>query len=136
MKVLDIMSSPVITVALDDNLSVVYEIFSNTKFHHLLVVEGKRLFGVVSDRDLLKAISPNIGTAAEKNSDTVTLNKKVHQVMTRKPICIKPEANIYKALALFEQHNVSCIPVVDDKYEPVGIISWRDIIKTLLKAKK
>lgn len=136
MKAIDIMSSPVVTVTLDDNLFVVYEMFESTKFHHVLVVEDKRLFGVVSDRDLLKALSPNIGTAAEKSSDTATLNKKVHQVMSRKPISIKPDANIYKALEIFEQHNVSCIPVIDDDAIPVGIISWRDIVKALLKAKK
>lgn len=136
MKAIDIMSSPVVTVTLDDNLFVVYEVFESTKFHHVLVVEDKRLFGVVSDRDLLKALSPNIGTAAEKSSDTATLNKKVHQVMSRKPISIKPDANIYKALEIFEQHNVSCIPVIDDDAIPVGIISWRDIVKALLKAKK
>lgn len=136
MKAIDIMSSPVVTVTLDDNLFVVYDVFESTKFHHVLVVEDKRLFGVVSDRDLLKALSPNIGTAAEKSSDTATLNKKVHQVMSRKPISIKPDANIYKALEIFEQHNVSCIPVIDDDAIPVGIISWRDIVKALLKAKK
>ena len=136
MKAIDIMSSPVVTVTLDDNLFVVYDVFESTKFHHVLVVEDKRLFGVVSDRDLLKALSPNIGTAAEKSSDTATLNKKVHQVMSRKPISIKPDANIYKALEICEQHNVSCIPVIDDDAIPVGIISWRDIVKALLKAKK
>ncbi len=135
MKVKDIMSSPVTTVQLDDNLSVVNRIFSSTKFHHLLVVENEKLFGIVSDRDLLKALSPNLGTAAEKLSDKATLNKKVHQVMSRKPITIDPMASVYKAIEIFEQHNVTCIPVVDAAGIPVGILSWRDIFKAIRRAK-
>ena len=62
MNVSDIMSKHVVTVEFDDRLSAVKDIFDNAKFHHLLVVEAGVLFGVVSDRDLLKSISPNIGT--------------------------------------------------------------------------
>ncbi|WP_159820184.1 CBS domain-containing protein [Colwellia sp. 20A7] len=133
MHVKQIMSSPVITIELDDNLTVVGEKFLNTKFHHLLVVENNKLFGVVSDRDLLKAISPKIGTAAEKVNDVATLNKKVHQIMTRRPICIQQEQSVHDAIALFLDNNISCIPVVDSSNIPVGIISWRDILKTIKK---
>lgn len=54
MSIKSIMSTPVVTVKRDDNLGVVREIFINTKFHHLLVVENNKLYGVISDRDLLK----------------------------------------------------------------------------------
>jgi acetoin utilization protein AcuB len=133
MHVKQIMSSPVITIELDDNLIVVGEKFLKTQFHHLLVVENNKLFGVVSDRDLLKALSPKIGTAAEKMNDVATLNKKVHQIMTRKPICIQQEQSVHDAIALFLDNNISCIPVVDSSNIPVGIISWRDILKTIKK---
>jgi CBS domain-containing protein len=43
MRVRDIMTARIVTVKMDDRLSVVKEIFDSTKFHHLLVVdEGKR----------------------------------------------------------------------------------------------
>ena len=76
MSIDKLMSKNVVTIEMDDSLSVVKEIFDNTRFHHLLVVEAGKLFGVISDRDLLKAISPNIGTAAETASDAASLNKK------------------------------------------------------------
>lgn len=135
MAVKAIMSSPVITVKLDDTLATVNEIFNNTPFHHLLVVENEELFGVVSDRDLLKALSPNIGTAAERPRDSATLNKKVHQIMTRKPIAIKQECSVHEVVDIFEQHNISCVPVVDNNNIPVGIVSWRDLFKAISKRK-
>ncbi len=66
MVMRDIMTARVVTVEMDDRLEVVKEIFDTMNFHHLLVVdEHKKLSGVVSDRDLLRALSPYVGSAAE-----------------------------------------------------------------------
>ena len=131
MNVRSIMSSKIVTVELDDKLSTVKEIFDLMKFHHLLAVEGGRLCGVVSDRDLLRALSPYIGTTVETARDLATLNKRVHQIMTRKPVTLRPEASVADAIALFLAHGISCIPIVDADMRPVGILSWRDILRTL-----
>lgn len=128
MLIEKIMSQPVVTVTLDDTLRVVKHIFENAKFHHLLVVEKGKLYGVISDRDLLKSISPFIGTVQETVHDKFTLNKKVHQIMTRKPITLPPLADVYEAISLFNQHSISCIPIVNEQGVPVGIVSWRDIL--------
>lgn len=131
MSIEKIMSKRIVTIELDDSLGVVQEIFNNSRFHHLLVVESGILFGVVSDRDLLKALSPNIGTASETTKDLATLNKRVHQILTRKPITLSPTSGIYDAIDIFNNHSISCIPVVDDAQKPVGLISWRDILKAI-----
>ncbi len=131
MSVEKIMSKRVVTVEMDDSLRMVKEIFDKTRFHHLLVVESGKLFGVISDRDLLKALSPHIGTVRETARDTASLNKRVHQIMTRKPVVVGQNAGIFDAIEIFNNHNISCVPVVDDECKPVGIISWRDILKAL-----
>ncbi|WP_299083759.1 CBS domain-containing protein [uncultured Paraglaciecola sp.] len=131
MQIEKIMSKTVVTVSMDDTLSVVKHIFENAKFHHLLVVENGRLQGVISDRDLLKSISPFIGTVQEKASDTFTLNRKVHQIMSRQPITLTSNADVYEAISLFNQHNISCIPVVNENGAAVGVLSWRDILKVI-----
>jgi acetoin utilization protein AcuB len=127
------MTEKIVTIELDDTLATIKEIFENLKFHHLLVIESEKLIGVVSDRDLLKALSPNIGTMSETFNDLATLNKRAYQIMTRKPITLHPEAPIGDAVRLFITHRVSCIPVVDKEFRPVGIVSWRDILKALIK---
>ncbi len=131
MSIEKIMSKRIVTIEMDDSLAVVKDIFDNSRFHHLLVVESGILFGVVSDRDLLKALSPNIGTASETTKDLATLNKRVHQILTRKPITLSPTSGIYDAIDIFNNHSISCIPVVDDAQKPVGLISWRDILKAI-----
>lgn len=131
-KLSSVMSTRLVTVEIDDPLEVVKEIFDSVKFHHLLVVDsGKKLCGVISDRDLLRALSPYIGTASENARDTATLKKRVHQIMTRQPVTLPPEATVADAVKIFLEHRVSCIPVVGPGFKAVGIVSWRDVLKSL-----
>jgi acetoin utilization protein AcuB len=134
MNLKQIMTSKIITVEPDDSLATVKEIFDRLKFHHVLVVESNLLVGVVSDRDLLKALSPNLGTLSATLKDEATLNKRVHQIMSRSPITLHADSGIIDAIALFNTQRVSCIPIVNDEFRPLGIVSWRDILKALVRS--
>jgi acetoin utilization protein AcuB len=129
MKVEDLMTKRVVTVGFDDTLDTVREIFEQSGFHHLLVVEDRALQGVVSDRDLLRALSPFIDSVVETQRDIGTLNRRVHQIMSRKPVTLRPDADVTDAIQLFLSHPISCIPIVDGEFHPVGIVSWRDLLK-------
>ncbi len=126
-----IMSTHVVTVGLDDSLREIKEIFDHGKIHHLLVEEKGQLYGVISDRDLWRAISPNLGTPFESSRDAATLNKRAHHIMTRKPISLQREADIFEAISIFNKHRISCIPIVTGEGHIVGIITWRDILRLL-----
>jgi acetoin utilization protein AcuB len=127
----EIMSKPVVTVEFDDRLREVKEIFDRLRFHHLLVVDNGKLFGVVSDRDLLKALSPFIGTLSETERDVHTLDRRVHQIMSRRPVTLRPDDRVAAAIELFLQRGISCVPIVDEHNRPVGIVSWRDILRVV-----
>lgn len=131
-RVAEVMTTSVTTVEMDDTLKTVKELFDNTGFHHFPVVEDGHLFGLISDHDLLMAISPSIGTAAETARDLVTLRKRAHQIMTRALITVRPDADIYEAVNILVYHDVSIIPVVEDG-RLMGIISWRDLLKALIE---
>jgi len=131
MNIDKVMSKNVVTVNLDHTLRRVKEIFDNTHFHHLLVVDSGVLHGVISDRDLLRSIHPNVGTIAETDRNAATLKKRVHQVMTRKLVILEANATVYDAIDLFNNNSVSCIPIVDEMKRPIGIVSWRDILKVI-----
>jgi acetoin utilization protein AcuB len=136
MKVEDLMTKRVVTVGFDDTLETVREIFKETGFHHLLVVEGGELQGVVSDRDLLRALSPFVDSVVETHRDKSTLSKRVHQIMSRAPKTLRPDASLADAVQLFLGHKVSCIPIVNGEFRPVGIVSWRDVMKTYAEVLK
>ena len=97
-----------------------------------MIDDRKKLTGIVLDRDLLKALSPQLGSAAETARDAATLSKRVHQIMSRKLVTLHPGAEVADAVRLFLEQRISCIPIVNEEFKPVGILSWRDVMKLLL----
>jgi acetoin utilization protein AcuB len=128
ITIADIMKTRVASVHMDDRLSVIKKIFAQVQFHHLLVVEDKQLVGILSERDMLRTISPNLGKINETVKDLDTLNKRVHQIMVRNPISVSPTASLDEASNLLLNNKISCLPVVNDK-TLLGIITWKDILK-------
>ena len=131
MSITGLYKEVLVTVEMDDPLRAVKEIFDHTPFHHLLVVERGKLFGVMSDRDLLRSISPDIGKATATSHDDATLNQRVHQVMSRHPVSLRMDASLHEAIEIFNAHSISCIPIVTQDDRPVGILSWRDIFNAI-----
>jgi acetoin utilization protein AcuB len=131
------MSRDLITLELDDNLSKAKAIFDTTNIHHILIVDNGPLVGIITDRDLYKHLSPTIGTSKETPKDTFLLQKKINLIMSRELTTIKEETTLNESVVLFHDKHLSCLPVVDDKYHPIGIITWRDILKIIaLRYKK
>ncbi len=133
MKISSIMTRRVVTVEMDDSLQIISEIFENVKFHHILVVEKQKLVGVISDRDFIRALSPFLDTPAEEDRDTITLDKKAHQIMSRKLITVDAQTSIEEASNLLLENNISCLPVISPQGSVEGIVSWKDILKFYLK---
>jgi acetoin utilization protein AcuB len=132
MNVQEFMSKRVVTVEADDTLETMKEIFDKTGFHHLLVMDGKELSGVVSDRDLYHHLSPYLGTIIETDRDKAALQKRAHQVMQRDPPAISTSSSLRDVLDIFaEQKEVTCVAIVDYRGMPVGIVTWRDLLKLL-----
>lgn len=124
-----IMSRGAVTIAPDDSLHVVSRLFEERRFHHLVVVDRGKAIGVISHRDLLKHISPFVGTLSEKSRDVWTLDKRVHQVMTRTIVWAEPESSITDAALLMAANRISCLPILDEKGRPVGIVTTLDILR-------
>ncbi|WP_394200220.1 CBS domain-containing protein [Shewanella waksmanii] len=131
IKVETIMSSRVVTIDMDDRLTVAKEIFDNAPFHHLLVTENNQLQGVLSERDFLRALSPHLGQICETERDAETLQKRAHQVMSRKPVTISPESSIEQASEKMLEHGIGSLPVLNNG-QLVGIITWKDLLKAFI----
>ncbi len=125
----DIMKSPVHTVRMDDSLQVAKEIFDRKRCHHLVVLERRQVWGVLSDRDILKAVSPFAGKRMmERTQDVTTLRKRVHQIMSRDPITVGANETVADAAVKMLAERVSCLPVVNDERAPLGIVTIRDLV--------
>ena len=128
-----LMTTRVVSVEMDDSLEMVQDIFRKVKFHHLLVVEQGVLVGIISDRDLLKAVSPYVGTMSETSRDRATLQKRAHQIMAHHPTTIRSFATIHEAAQLMIKRGVSCLPVLSKDRKVLGVITWKDLLKGFLE---
>ncbi|HYD01852.1 MAG TPA: CBS domain-containing protein [Phycisphaerales bacterium] len=126
-----VMTQELVTVGPDDTLADVREIFDTHCFHHLLVVEHRKVIGVISDRDLLKHLSPFVGKLSERAQDAFTLQRKAHQVMSRNVVSIGADTDLSQATRLMLDHGVSCLPVIDERQHPIGLVTWRDLLKAV-----
>jgi len=129
MNVAEIMTTRVFTIEMDDTLDKIQKIFEKHKFHHLLIVEDEELIGIISDRDVLKEISPYVNTLSEDSRDRQTLKKKAHQIMSRTPITVETDTLVEDAASMMLKKNISCLPVVSPSEDIAGILSWKDILK-------
>lgn len=110
MRVEPLMTKAVLKVRMDDSIGTIREILEHVKFHHLLVVQGQKLVGIMSDRDILRAISPFLHTSSEQTRDLSILNKKVDQIMTRNPITVDRDTRVETAARLLLENNIGCLP--------------------------
>ena len=124
----DIMTTPVHTVDMDDSLLKAKGLFDREHCHHVVVLERDRVVGVVSDRDILKAISPFVGNAMERPQDRNTLKKRIHQIMSRGLVAVGPDEALATAAKQMLAERVSCLPVVDENRALLGIVTVRDFV--------
>ncbi|MDT3776982.1 CBS domain-containing protein [Nitrospira sp. MA-1] len=126
------MATRVVTIEMDDSLEVVRDIFKKVRFHHLLVVDNQQLVGIISDRDMLKAVSPFVGTMSETTRDRATLNKRAHQIMSHHPVTVCSFCSLQEAAQLMLARGVSCLPVTTKNGEVLGIVTWKDVLRAVL----
>jgi acetoin utilization protein AcuB len=132
MKVEEIMSDDITCINLDERLSIVRDLFIKHKFHHLMVIDNNNeLVAVISERDYFKATNSNLELPAANKKDLAMLNKRVHQIVSKKLVSIKQFTSFSDAIKIFHDTGVSCLPVVNSDNKPVGILTWRDIINWL-----
>lgn len=115
-KIREIMTTDVETCSLLDN---VYEVALKMKEFDvgaIPIVDGERLVGMITDRDLV------IRGVAEKNPGS----SKVEEVMSDHLITITPETTTDEAANIMAEHQIRRLPIVEgDKL--VGIVSLGDL---------
>ena len=113
----EIMTSNVTTVSRTMNLQETARLMREGDMGAMPVVEGEKLVGIVTDRDIVvRAI------AEGKNADT-----NVGDVMTKEVFSVKPDDFVFEAIRLMGNKQVRRIPVITEAGELAGIIAMADI---------
>ncbi|MEM1125972.1 MAG: CBS and ACT domain-containing protein [Bacteroidota bacterium] len=125
MLVQDIMVTEVITVTPATPLAEAYQRMRETRVRHLAVVEGGRLVGVVTDRDLRMATSA-------LHPQPFDPEAQVDAVMARDPMTAAPRDPVEEAAQWMRQRRIGCLPVVDGD-ALVGIVTNTDLLDAVVR---
>jgi acetoin utilization protein AcuB len=132
MTVGEIMTTDVITVTMDNTLDQVKKLFAANNCHHVLVLDDTSLVGLISDRDVLASISPQVDSAAADARAMNTLQKRAHQIMTRTIVSVTQDMSVEEATQILLKEGISCLPVLSSSKDIDGILTWRDMLKYFL----
>ena len=117
--VADLMVKDVLTVEPSDTIGEAAEKMNEANVGAVVVVENMvRIVGIVTERDLLRAVAQRARPA----------EARVRMWMTVDPVTIEPEMPIEDAAQVMFDHNFRHLPVVKDG-RPVGIVSLRLLSK-------
>ncbi len=128
----DIMTRDPVSVSPSDTLRVVLERMRQRNCRRLPVVDGGKLVGIVSDRDVRLALnSPFI--LRERREDDMLLDRVVvAECMTPDPVTLPPDASVLDAARLIHERKFGGIPIVDaDKL--VGIVTETDLLACFIE---
>ncbi len=128
LRVRDSMTREVVSLGPEASAAEAWSVCQELGIRHLPIVEGGRLVGLVSDRDL-RDVSPPRGSGGER--DTLTW-VRLRDIMSTNLVTIGPLDTIEHAAHEIYERKIGCLPVVAEG-ELVGIITSSDMMRTLIE---
>ena len=114
-----LMSSDPLVVAPEDTLGEVAERMRRADVGSALVTDAGRLIGILTARDLLRALAARVHSS----------EARVRQWMTADPVTIAPDASADEARFLMAHHGIHHLPVVDGG-RPIGMVGLRAVTRS------
>jgi acetoin utilization protein AcuB len=116
MRIDDIMTKAVRVAAPELDAETAWKRMHDGRMHHLVIMEGDRVTGVLSERDLGGAR----GAALRKA-------RTAGDLMTRDAVVVAPSTTLRQAANLLRGRGIGCLPVLDGK-RLVGIVTTTDLL--------
>lgn len=114
-----VMTTDVVTLTPENTLGDARDIMISKHIHHIPIVEGKKLVGMVTSWDMFK-----LGKSAEEYA-----SMKLTEIMTRRIAALDPEQHLGAVADVLTRHLFHAVPIVNDENELLGIITSTDIIR-------
>ena len=127
-----IMSTNLVTVHHGDPVSKVRQLATQHGVHHIPVVNGDQLVGIISWSDMLRVSFGDTFNADQRAVDaTLDHTFTIEQLMQKNPVTLEDNASVRDAAEILAKGDFHSIPVVHGT-KLVGIVTSTDLIKHLL----
>lgn len=126
-----IMSSDLLTVHTAQKVSDVYRLLTEHKIHHVPVVNGDAVVGMISTTDMMKLSLDAYGTPDSANAEYLDSQFSIETIMSSEPNAIKLGDPIRSAAEKLDTGDRHSLPVVDGDGKLVGIVTTTDLVNYL-----
>lgn len=130
MPVRNIMTKELITVEIGTSLEVVDRIFKENKIHHLPVMKGQEVVGMISQGDLLLLLDwgTRLGLkVSNKINRNLLRSNLVEDIMSSKLVTVPPDYTLGQCASIFKENLFHALPVVQ-LGRLVGLITSYDLL--------
>jgi acetoin utilization protein AcuB len=133
----DVMTRTVVTVSEEDNLLEVRDRLAQHSFHHLPVLDGTRVVGLLSQRDMLRATVSGVdaGAFALAREQRFLEQTFVRDLMRAPVVAAAPGDSLPTAAARMLEHRIGALPVTDASRNLLGIITENDLVRTIAEGR-
>jgi acetoin utilization protein AcuB len=126
------MTRNLITVTPDTNILKVKNLLKECNIDQVPVVEGKKLVGIITDKDIRNNSASPASTLSIHELNYLLSEMNAREIMTKKLYTASPGTTIEAAARLINEKRVNSLPVVVND-ELVGIITTCDMLNVLLE---
>jgi CBS domain-containing membrane protein len=123
------MGSPV-TLTPDDTLDLANDVISLGRIRHIPVMDGGKLVGLLSERDLIGAAANRIFGLKQKSRSALLKAELIKNVMKKRVVTVAPETPIKELARLMAEKKIGCVPVVDNG-TLVGLVTTTNVLRYL-----
>ena len=131
-SVSQIASTALITIQLGQKLSKARKLMQVNQIHHVPVLQGKKLMGILSAVDLATLSLTSFGSDERANDAILDNQFSVEEVMSKNMVTIKPTAPIREAAEILAEGHFHSLPIVDKEGDLQGLVTSTDLIRYLL----
>lgn len=126
-----VLSRDIVTAHTAQKVSDVRKIFVKHGFHHVPVVSGKKLIGLISASDILGLSVEGVGSDERSMDAYLDHQFSVEGIMKTNLQTLTPKAHIADAAEALSNGEFHALPVVDDGGDLVGLVTSTDLIRFL-----
>jgi CBS domain-containing protein len=130
-KIDRILTREIITVHIAQNVSDVRKIFAENGFHHVPVVSGKKLIGIVSASDILGISVEGVGSDERSMDAYIDHQFSIEGLMKKDLKTLSTKSTIADAAEILSDGKFHAVPVVDENDDLVGLVTSTDLIRFL-----
>ena len=125
------MSSTVTTLEPTARLLDAALLMRSSGFRHVPVVEGGKLVGIISDRDIKRHSPSMLAKITQEEYNKIFEETTIGKVMTKDPQTVLPESKVQDVITIMHKEKFGAVPVVDDSGMLVGIVTTTDALGML-----